>query len=210
MIMMRSEKTPIIQSSSSQSINNVDLSEIGKPKLNKRNPVPSKPPVVENTFQSAMYNLSKKALELFFLDPACSSVFLIMYPIMRDLYENYIIIDHDEQDQVRSYQAQLSLASNKKKCSHNKLNKRKIKDRKRFSVPATIRQQKNLEQLEVYREKAIIALNMAYPDKNWRDMFNVPGATVSAFKIKVDTNGQVLSLRTYLREKMMKNMSIQF
>ena len=103
--MMRSEKTPIIQSSSSQSINSVDLAEIEKPRLNKRNPVPSKPPVVENTFQSAMYNLSKKALELFFLDPACSSVFLIMYPIMRDLYENYIIIDHDEQDQVRSYQA---------------------------------------------------------------------------------------------------------
>ena len=103
--MMRSEKTPIIQSSSSQSINSVDLPEIEKPRLNKRNPVPSKTPVVENTFQSAMYNLSKKALELFFLDPACSSVFLIMYPIMRDLYENYIIIDHDEQDQVRSYQA---------------------------------------------------------------------------------------------------------
>ncbi len=101
--MMRSEKTPIIQSSSSQSINNVDLSEIGKPKLKKRNPVPSKPPVVENTFQSAMYNLSKKALELFFLDPACSSVFLIMYPIMRDLNENYIIIEHDEDDHVRSY-----------------------------------------------------------------------------------------------------------
>jgi hypothetical protein len=103
MIMMRSEKTPIIQSSSSQSIKYADPSEIGKPKLYKRNPVPSKPPVVENTFQSAMYNLSKKALELFFLDPACSSVFLIMYPIMRDLNENYIIIDHDEDDHVRSY-----------------------------------------------------------------------------------------------------------
>ncbi len=103
--MMMSEKTPIIQSSSSQSINNVDLSEIEKPRLNKKNPLPSKPPVVENTFQSAMYNLSKKALELFFMDPACSSVFLIMYPIMKDLNENYIIIDHDEQDQVRSYQA---------------------------------------------------------------------------------------------------------
>jgi hypothetical protein len=102
---MRSGKNPIIQSSSSQSIKCVDLAEIEKSRLNKRNPVPSKPPVVENTFQSAMYNLSKKALELFFLDPACSSVFLIMYPIMRDLYENYIIIDHDEQDQVRSYQA---------------------------------------------------------------------------------------------------------
>jgi hypothetical protein len=90
------------------------------------------------------------------------------------------------------------------------LNKRKIKDRKRFSVPASIRRKKNLEQLEVYREKAIMALNKACPEKDWRDIYNVPGATVSAFKIKVDTNGQVLSLRTYLREKMMKNMSVQF
>ena len=55
-----------------------------------------------------------------------------------------------------------------------------------------------------------MALNKAFPDKNWRDIYNVPGATVSAFKIKVDTNGQVLSLRTYLREKMMNNMSVQF
>lgn len=77
-------------------------------------------------------------------------------------------------------------------------------------MPASIRRKKNLEQLEVYREKAIMALNKAFPDKNWRDIYNVPGATVSTFKIKVDTNGQVLSLRTYLREKMMKNMSVQF
>jgi hypothetical protein len=55
-----------------------------------------------------------------------------------------------------------------------------------------------------------MALNKAHPDKNWRDIFNVTGATVSAFKIKVDTNGQVLSLRSYLREKMINNMTIQF
>lgn len=55
-----------------------------------------------------------------------------------------------------------------------------------------------------------MALNKGHPDKNWRDIFNVTGATVSAFKIKVDTNGQVLSLRSYLREKMIKNMTIQF
>ncbi len=55
-----------------------------------------------------------------------------------------------------------------------------------------------------------MALNKAHPDKNWRDIFNVTGSTVSAFKIKVDTNGQVLSLRSYLREKMIKNMTIQF
>jgi len=48
-----------------------------------------------------MYNLSKKALELFFLDPACSSVFLIMYPIMKDLITNYIKDEADELDQVR-------------------------------------------------------------------------------------------------------------
>ena len=47
-----------------------------------------------------MYNLSKKALSLFFLDPACASVFLIMYPIMKDLNENYIIIEDDEQKQI--------------------------------------------------------------------------------------------------------------
>jgi len=52
-----------------------------------------------------MYNLSKKALELFFLDPACASVFLIMYPIMKDLNENYIIIEDDDQEQVRQYKA---------------------------------------------------------------------------------------------------------
>ena len=90
------------------------------------------------------------------------------------------------------------------------MNKRKIKDRKRFSIPASIRRDKNLEQLEVYREKAIMALNKAYSDKNWREMFNVAGATVSTFKLKVDSNGQVLSLRSYLREKMMNNLSIQF
>ena len=74
---------------------------IKRPKKDKKTPIPSKPPVVRNTFESAMYNLSKKALELFFLDPACASVFLIMYPIMKDLNENYIIIEDDDQEQVR-------------------------------------------------------------------------------------------------------------
>lgn len=72
-----------------------------RPKKDKKTPIPSKPPVVRNTFESAMYNLSKKALEFFFLDPACASVFLIMYPIMKDLNENYIIIEDDDQEQVR-------------------------------------------------------------------------------------------------------------
>ena len=48
-----------------------------------------------------MYNLSKKALDLFFLDPACASVFLIIYPIMKDLNENYINIEDDEIEQIR-------------------------------------------------------------------------------------------------------------
>lgn len=74
---------------------------IKRPKKDKKTPIPSKPPVVRNTFESAMYNLSKKALDLFFLDPACASVFLIMYPIMKDLNENYIIIEDDDEEQVR-------------------------------------------------------------------------------------------------------------
>jgi hypothetical protein len=96
----------MIDSTTSPNFNENDQDDlINRPRKDKKTPIPSKPPVVRNTFESAMYNLSKKALELFFLDPACASVFLIMYPIMRDLNENYIIIEDDDQEEVRLYQA---------------------------------------------------------------------------------------------------------
>ena len=92
-----------------------------------------------------MYELSKKALELFFLDPACSSVFLIMYPIMKDLITNYINDEADEFNQVRQYYAEQLKTLLKKAKPENKVNKRKNKGRKRFSIPASIRREKNLE-----------------------------------------------------------------
>jgi len=46
----------------------------------------------------------------------------------------------------------------------------------------------------VYREKAITALSEAHPEKNWREFYNKKGVTIEAFKINVDTNGQVLTM----------------
>jgi hypothetical protein len=46
----------------------------------------------------------------------------------------------------------------------------------------------------VYREKAITALSEAHPEKNWREFYNKKGATIQAFKVNVDINGQVLTM----------------
>lgn len=70
---------------------------------------------------------------------------------------------------------------------------RKIKGRKRFTIPASIRREKNLEQLEVYRDKAVEALTKAKPVINWREFFNREDARVKSFGMIVDENGQVLA-----------------
>ena len=57
----------MIDSTTSPNFNENDQDDLIKsPRKDKKTPIPSKPPVVRNTFESAMYNLSKKALELFF------------------------------------------------------------------------------------------------------------------------------------------------